>query len=496
MKAADEIVVIGAGMGGLAAAGLLAAKGYPVTVLEAAGDVGGKMRTFDVAGKRIDAGPTVLTMRPVFERLFAEIGTDLAGAVQLTRAEVLARHAWSTSEGLDLFADRDRSADAIGRFAGTTAARGYRAFCTHAESVYRTMDGLFMRADRPTPLGMVRAAGLGGLRGVLASAPFTTLWDRLGVYFPDERLRQLFGRYATYCGSSPFAAPATLALIAHVEAEGVWLVDGGMRALAAALRTAVTDAGATVRFNSEVCEILVERGRAAAVRLTSGEVIRCRAIVGNCDVGALAEGFFGMAARSAVAKDAMAPRSLSAATWGMAARVVGFPLAHHSVFFSKSSRQEFADLFEQGRPPCDPTVYICAQDRKNDGAMSNGAERLFIITNAPPDGGKTLSGDESRSRCRTAMMKTLERCGLRLEPEGEVFQGPSEFAALFPGTQGAIYGMASHGWAASFRRPGTRSRIRGLYMAGGSVHPGAGLPMAALSGRAAANNLMADLASM
>ncbi|HRD75427.1 MAG TPA: CrtD protein, partial [Hyphomicrobiaceae bacterium] len=125
-----------------------------------------------------------------------------------------------------------------------------------------------------------------------------------------------------------------------------------------------------------------------------------------------------------------------------------------------------------GVPPSDPTVYICAQDRSDSGERRADAERIFIITNAPADGGRSLGTPEEREACETRMMGTLARCGLTLMIDGMVHTGPAEFGALFPGTQGAIYGMASHGWAASFRRPGTRSRIHGLYLAGGSVHPG------------------------
>lgn len=489
------MIVIGAGMGGLAAAMLLAARGHQVTVLEKDDAVGGKMRQMTVAGRGIDAGPTVLTMKHVFEQIFADCGQDLGAVVAFHKADVLARHAWSETELLDLYADRRRSADAIGQFAGASAVRGFLEFTEHARKVFETMDPLFMRAERPTPLGMARTAGLSGLRGLVSSAPFTTLWELLGKYFRDPRLRQLFGRYATYCGSSPFDAPATLALIAHVELEGVWLVEGGIRAFAAAVSNAATKAGATVRNGASVAEIVVTNGRAAGVRLASGETMPADAVIANCDVGALALGRMGVAARGAVASDSMLPRSLSAATWGFLAQAEGTPLAHHSVFFSRSSEREFADLFARRRTPEDPTVYICAQDRTHSHVSTNPSERLFVIVNAPADAGASLTGPAEVRACRTAMMRTLARCGLRLKIEAEEHCGPRDFADRFPGTEGAIYGMASHGWAASFRRPGARSKIRGLYLAGGSVHPGAGLPMAALSGRAAAQSLMADMAS-
>ena len=489
------VIVVGAGIGGLAAAMLLAARGFDVTVLEKDEVVGGKMRQMTIAGRHIDAGPTVITMKHVFDQLFDDCGMDLRSAVELRKADVLARHAWSETETLDLYADTKRSADAVGRLAGAAAARGFIEFTEHARRVFETMDPLFMQAARPTPISMARNAGLAGLRGLVSSAPFTTLWDLLGRYFSDPRLRQLFGRYATYCGSSPFESPATLALIAHVELGGVWLVEGGIGAFGTAVGQAASSAGAIIRTGAEVAEIVVNGGRAKGVRLTSGEVIVSDAVVANCDVGALAGGRLGASARAAVASDVMLPRSLSAATWGFVARAEGMPLNHHSVFFSRSSEREFGDLFTRRRVPEDPTVYVCAQDRSDARAPSEPSERLFVIVNAPADAGASLSRQEEVSACRTALMRTLARCGLHLSVEAEEHVGPSTFAHRFPGTDGALYGMASHGWAASFRRMGARSKLRGLYLAGGSVHPGAGLPMAALSGRAAALALMADMAS-
>lgn len=491
----SEVIVIGGGIGGLAAAIGLASRGIRVRLLEKEPRVGGKMRQMTVAGKSIDAGPTVVTMRHVFEQIFAESGHDLSAEVSMRRADILARHAWSDTESLDLYADRNRSADAVGRFAGAAARRGFIEFTDHARRVFETMDPLFMRAERPTPIGIARGAGLSGLRGLIASAPFTSLWQLLGDYFPDPRLRQLFGRYATYCGSSPFEAPATLALIAHVELDGVWLVEGGLEALASAFRVVATKVGVTVSPSAEVDQIIITKGRATGVRLASGEVLACDAIVANCDVGALAGGRLGADAKRAVATDAMLPRSLSAATWGAVARVHGFPLSHHTVFFSRSSEREFDDLFSLRRMPADPTVYVCAQDRTNESAPSEPGERLFVIVNAPADAGASLSSAEEIKACRSAMMATLNRCGLRLEVEAEEHAGPALFARRYPGTNGALYGMASHGWTASFRRMGARTRIPGLYLAGGSVHPGAGLPMAALSGRLAAQCLMTDMAS-
>lgn len=221
-----RVIVIGAGIGGLAAALTLAAAGLDVTVLERADRVGGKMRSVPVGGSAIEAGPTVFTMRWVFDELFEEAGTSLEAEIGLRPASLLARHAWSGRERLDLFADVATSADAIAAFAGPREAEGYRRFCARAAEVYRTLEGPFIRADRPSPVDLAQRVGLAGIGSLWRIQPFATLWSALGEYFRDPRLRQLFGRYATYCGASPFEAPATLMLVAHVEQVGVWTVEG------------------------------------------------------------------------------------------------------------------------------------------------------------------------------------------------------------------------------------------------------------------------------
>ncbi len=490
-QGSERVVVVGAGIGGLAAALELAARGLDVTVLERGPAPGGKMREIAVGGARIDGGPTVFTMRPVFEELFAAAGADFAAHVTLRPATVLARHAWSAAERLDLFASVEQSAEAIGAFAGAAEARGYRAFCERARRVFRTLDGPFMRAPQPgSPLVLV---GRAGARDLLATAPFATLWRALGEHFQDPRLRQLFGRYATYCGSSPFLAPATLMLIAHVEQDGVWFVEGGMHRLAAAMAGLAAQRGARLRYGAAVREITAAGGRATGVTLDSGEWVAADAVVLNADLAALTGGLFGAAA--ARAAPAPGPRSLSAVTWAMLARTDGFPLLRHTVFFSRDYAGEFDDIFKRGRAPRTPTIYVCAQDRGDEGTPLPGPERLLVLMNAPASGDTSPFDPKEVEECAKRSFQLLERCGLRvLQPE-TVVTAPQDFHGLFPATGGALYGPAMHGPMAAFRRAGSRTRVANLYLAGGSIHPGSGVPMAALSGRQAAASLLADLAS-
>lgn len=488
-----RVVVVGAGMAGLVAALLLASRGVPVTLLERAAGPGGKLRTATVAGRAIDAGPTVLTLRPVLEEIFAEAGASLAAAVTLRPAELLARHAWSERQRLDLFADRQRSAEAIGAFAGAGEARGYLRFCADAGRIFRTLEHGFIRAAKPSLPGLIGGTALGELRRI---RPFTTLWAALGDYFADPRLRQLFGRYATYCGSSPFLAPATLMLVAHVEQEGVWLVEGGMHRLATALADLAAARGAELRYGAEVEAILVQSGRACGVRLAGGEQLAADALVLNADVAALAAGRLGRAAAPAVAAPPPARRSLSAVTWTLVAQAKGFPLVRHNVFFSGDYAGEFEDILRRARLPAAPTVYVCAQDRDDQGALAPAEERLLCLVNAPAIGDRHAFPAAEIEPCARRTFAFLERCGLSLEhpPQACTVTTPADFEQLFPATGSAL-------------RPGL-ARLEGLVRAPlgahppagalsrrGSCHPGPGLPMAALSGRMAATCLLADRAS-
>ncbi len=497
MRHNERVVVVGAGVGGLAAALSLASAGFAVTVLERADSPGGKIRTARVGESTIDIGPTVFTMRWAFEELFHEAGLALDDFVTLDRANVLARHAWVTGSHLDLFASVEQSADAIGRFAGAAAARGYLAFAARARSIYRTLEGSFIRRECSGPLDLIGSVGLHRLAELWRVSPFVTLWRALGGYFKDDRLRQLFGRYATYCGSSPFAAPATLMLVAHVEQDGVWLIRNGMYALVNALQQACLRCGVTFLFGSDATRINDAGGQVESVTLKNGERIGATRVIINADSSAVSDGRFGTKAAAAVPPIASATRSLSAMTWAFSARCCGLDLEHHNVFFSSDYRREFSEIFSQSQLPGEPTVYVCAQDA-GESPRPRAEKNLFCLVNAPPDGDIHHYSAAEIDVCAQRVMKVLKRCGLTLTPTADppTVTTPTDFDRLFPSTGGALYGPASHGFMASFRRHSARTKMAGLYLAGGSVHPGPGVPMAVLSGRLAAATVLADLHSI
>ena len=488
------IVVIGGGIGGLVSALDLASAGLEVIVVEKEQNLGGKIRQIDCGGKGVDSGPTVFTMRWVFDGIFQNAGCQLEDVLQIEQLKILARHTWGPTERLDLYANREQSAQAIRDFAGVDEANRFIDFCQQASKLYRALEKPYMLSARPSMMGMMSDLGPIGSKTLYEIGLFNDLWKSLSRYFKDPRIHQLFSRYATYCGSSPSQAPATLMLIAEVEMQGVWAVQGGMIAITEAITKLAKAKGVQFMTGMNCEEIMQSSGKVSGVRLSNGEIIATDNIIFNGDAMALQTGLLGQANQSASPVN-QSTRSLSALTWSMLAKPKGFPLVRHNVFFNSDYASEFTDIFYRKRLPQNPTVYVCAQDQTDTHLPHSDGERILCLVNAPASGDRdqpTLSEIES---CQEKAFSLLHRCGLALSLEEAIVTRttPQDFHRLFPATGGALYGQANHGWMDTFRRPAAQTTIPGLYLAGGSAHPGAGVPMAALSGRMAAATLMAHL---
>ena len=487
----DKVVIVGAGMGGLVSALLLAQRGMQVTVVESQSVTGGKVHTTDVGGVAIDSGPTVLTMRWVFDEIMRQVGTELDRELQLAPLSVLARHFWPDGERMDLCADPQQSEAEVERFSGGAEAERFRRFCNRARALYDTLEAPFMRSQAPQMGRFMSALGFSGLTLLTQLGPMRSLWRQLQHEFTDPRLRQLFGRYATYCGSSPWDAPATLMLIAQVEMDGVFSIRGGMFELAQTLTRLARQRGVRFMLQTPCREILVRQGKAVGVRLDHEEML-ADAVLFNGEVDALRKGLMGDALQEA-AMPSNQPRSLSALTWSVLSPRQGLDLDRHNVFFQNDYESEFDDIFQQHRLPRTPTVYVCAQDRP--GAPANlAAERLFCLVNAPAFGDEPERQEEIE-QCETTSFEQLSRLGLSVQGSTRVRGSPALFHRRFPASAGSLYGKATHGWMSIFARPGSTTAVPGLFLTGGGTHPGPGVPMTALSGMRAAEAVTASLAS-
>jgi 1-hydroxycarotenoid 3,4-desaturase len=479
----EKIVIIGAGIAGLAAALRLGHAGCDVTVVDMHPAPGGKMRSI-----ASDAGPTVLTMRAVFDRLFQDVGADIADHVTLTPLQTLARHYWDDGTSLDLMADPEASLANVRDAFGTASASEFAAFSARARRLFDAFDGPMMQTAAPDQIAVARKV-LSRPRLIADMAPHRSLAGLLKSSFRDPRLAQLFGRYATYVGGSPYQSPAILSLVWQAEAQGVWTVAGGMQRLAQAIADLAARHGVQFHHDTRALRITRQGGQISGVETTNGHFAG-GTVLFNGDPRALATGLLGQTAQPAVKTTGTEPRSLSAYVHAFAAIPQGVQLAHHTVFFGHDPAAEFAALARNVMPD-DATLYLCAQD--HGSAAPDALQRFEIIMNAPP---VLRDPEQEKTQCQKQIFARFRQFGLTFSPTPgpDSLTTPQGFDTLFPASLGSLYGRSPHGLTAAFKRPTVRTAMPGLYLAGGGVHPGAGVPMATLSGQHAAAAILTDLA--
>lgn len=487
------IVVVGAGLGGLAGAISLAASGYRVRIFEKNGSPGGKLARLEADGFAFDLGPSLLTLPDVFRELFAEAGADFDAEVPLHRLTTLCRYRFADGSALDLPDGLEAQVEAIHEL-NPAESLAWRRFAVWVREVYEAASEPFMRRPFGDLAGMTGAAGKAMLRQLPSVLSPRSLDGMAGRYFADPRLRQLIGRFATYNGSTPFRAPATFAIIAHVEhALGAFHPIGGIRRIADAEVALAGRLGVELTLNAPVTEVVLRDRQAIGVRLASGEVIEADAVLVNADATTAWERLMPPDADPWTRRRLVrAEPSTSALVMALGLRGPAPQLAHHNVAFSANYREEFADLTERRRPAEDPTVYVCASSRTDASQAPPGGEALFVMVNLP-----ALNGAEDREALiahqRERIFSRLASAGLAVDGRDIVHESyvtPSDFASRDGSRDGSLYGPASNSRLHAFwRQPNRSRRVPGLFFAGGGAHPGGGMPLVTLSGRIAADEI-------
>lgn len=479
-----DVIVVGAGIGGLSAAILLGAAGLRVLVLEKAARVGGKAGIELVDGVAVDTGPSLLTLPEVFADVFAAAGERFDEAVELLSPEPAFHYAFADGTELDLPSDLEASIEAVAQQLSSQAAVQYRAYLQHAQAIWQAAAPHFVFAEAPR-LGRLIKLGPRRWASFARVDALSSLEQSIARFVSEPHLRDIFRRFATYNGSDVRKAPGTLGCIAHVElALGARGVRGGLHALAIALERAATAVGVEFEFGVSVDEVLLTGGKATGVRCQDGRMVLADQVLLNADVGALEDGLLSKAGRTR-SPWRRGPPSMSAYTGVVKARRrAGRPA--HAVAFPSDYLQEFVDIFDRGRTPQAPAIYVCAGEVAHGREGWPNHEPLFVMINAPAISERTLL--EADDVVRERMLAIMVRRGI-IESDDEVvwWRTPEDLARAFPGSRGALYGDAFHGPWAAFRRPDNGDRaVAGLFLASGSAHPGGGVPLAAQSGKQAA----------
>lgn len=479
----EPVVVVGAGVGGLAVAIRLAAAGHRVVVLERNEVVGGKLAAIGHEGFAFDVGPSLLTLPHVFDELFRVAGTTMAAEVDLVRLDPQFHYHWPDGSELVMANDPEATADAFEAF-HPGAGAAWRRFDDHGRRIWEISERSFFAGPMSGPTQLLRR--LRSPTDLLAIDPLRTLHHRAVEVFDEPRLVQWAGRYATYSGSSPYRVPATLACIPHLESRyGCWYVGGGLDALRGALQRTAEAVGVELRTRAEVVRIASHDGAVTGVELADGSTIASAVVVANADAEHVYRDL--LPDRRALRRVHRADPSMSGFVLTAAVRGRTPAVGHHNVWFAADDRAEFVDL-DAGRMAADPTIYACVSAVTDSSQAPLGDENWFVLVNTPP--GLELDGVAEGRR-------VLDRLAARGVDLGDRIvwsdtMTPADLAARYRSPGGAIYGTSSNGRRAAFLRPGNRGPVRGLYLVGGSSHPGGGLPIVAISARIVAGMIESD----
>jgi phytoene desaturase len=492
----NRVVVVGGGLGGLATACTLAARGYAVTLCDKNPWVGGKAAVLAEQGFRFDMGPTILTIPRVLKRIYAEAGRDLEDHLDLVPLDPQWRSFFDDGSTLDLHADVDRMRTTLDAYApGTGSGAGYGRFMELSERLHRISEEYFFWRNVGGLKDMFdprRGLSLSIVKEVMGMRPGRSVAGTVRSFVPDQRAAQMLDHFTQYVGSSPDASPAVLCGIAHMQSnDGVWYPRGGTGAVPRALASLAVDLGVEIRTKTPVRRIIVEEGRVQGIETASGEVIHAAAVVSNSDsVRTHRELVDGQPQRKFLGRRKYEPACSGVVLYlGLDKRYE--QLIHHNFVFSEDPHAEFEAIYRRGEPAPDPTCYVCAPAVTEPEVAPPGGEALYVLVHTPylrphHDWSKMLPEYRNtiiRKLERTAGMKDLER--------HIVFERaltPQDINDRYHVLDGAIYGLASHGKFLGAFKPANRSPdIQGLYLAGGSAHPGPGMPMVLMSGWIAAD---------
>jgi phytoene desaturase len=490
-----RIVVVGAGMGGLAVSARLAAGGHDVTVCERAPSVGGQVAHYARDGFCFDTGPHLLTLPAVYRDLFLKTGAALEDSVELVAVDPVRRYQFADGTRLDLpNASRGRTTTAFDAAFGAGAGDQWAALMDRGGQVWDATRGPFLESPVEGARTLLRESRR--VRDLRAVAPWQTLRGLGRRYLKDPRLRMLLDRYATYTGSDPRRAPAALVTIPYVEQTfGCWYVRGGLHRLAEALHERVLERGVVVRTDADVARVVLEGGRAVGVQLSDGEQLPADAVVSDADAAHLYHDLL-PSNEAAGARRALARTTPSTSGFVMLLALRGRTAGqqHHTVLFPGDYDGEFDAVFgtagHRGRPhPVDdPAIYISAPD---DPATrpDDDHEAWFVLVNAPrhyPDdasGGIDWDTPGLADAYADRLLQVMAERGLDVRDRllWRHVRTPADLHRATRSVGGSIYGTSSNGARAAFLRPSNRSPVPGLFLVGGSAHPGGGLPLVGMS---------------
>lgn len=472
---ASRAIVIGAGLGGLAAAVRLRARGYQVTVIEALDRLGGRARVLERDGFTFDMGPTVITAPHLIDELFALLGADRREHVELIPLDPFYRLLFPDGSQFDFVGDEERLLNEIARFEPRDVD-GYRRLARHARRIFDV--GYTQLADKPFHdfRDMLRV-----LPAMARLRSDRSVYDVVARYIRDERLRQVFSFESLLVGGNPFTTTSIYLLIHWLERRwGVHYARGGTGAIVSALAALLEAHGVEVRTGEAMREVIIENGRAVGVRISTAagdRVERADLVVCNADPDTVYRDSVAARSRPLLARRRLR-QSMSLFVAYFGAKRTYPNLAHHTVVFGPRYRELLDDIFERQVLADDMSLYLHAPTR-TDSAMAPAGHESFYVLAPVPNARSGVNWTREAPRYFDRVMTTLERRVLpnvKAQLVSASWITPDDFARDLRSTDGAAFGPEPRLTQSAWFRHHNQSPIRGLYFVGAGTHPGAGIP--------------------
>jgi diapolycopene oxygenase len=491
-----RIAVIGSGLGGLAAAATLAARGYEVEVFEKNPWLGGKAAVLQEEGFRFDMGPTILIRPSVLRRMFTEANRKLEDYLDMVRLDPQWRCFFDDGLVLDLEDNLQAMAGTLDKLKPGMGG-GFLRFQELSEQLHTISNKFFFWrsvGSMMDTLDLKGAFSIAVLKDVLRMRLGQSVSGTIRDFIPDARVAQMLDHYTQYVGSSPDASPAILCAIGHMQSEeGIWYPIGGTRAVPEALVKLGRELGVQYHPSTEVERIVIENGKIAGLTLAGGATQRFDAIVSNEDAVRTYRELIGGEPAERFEKERSYEPACSGVVLYLGLNKRYDHLAHHCFVFSRDPEEEFHHIYDLGQPAPDPTCYLASTTRTEAATAPEGGDALYVLVHTPylrPG----HNWDEMFPKYRQVILDKLKRtAGMPDLEERIVFERaltPVDIHNRYKVLNGAIYGLSSHGrWNGAFKPSNLRRDLDGLFLAGGAAHPGPGMPMVLMSGWIAADAL-------
>ena len=494
VKQPERIAVVGAGIGGLCTAARLAKAGHLVTIFESSNRTGGKCRTEWIGRYAFDTGPSLLTLPAVYRDFFQRTGDVMGRVMEIEEVNPSFDYRFHDGKSVKFSnLSRKKTLAAISESLGEEAALEWDALMRQAEAMWDVSRGPFVESELKSPLSLLKRPRL--MRDLKTIAPWKSL---RGIGIRNPYLAKIMDRYATYSGSDPRVAPAVLSTIAFVEeAFGAWHVKGGVGTLSEKITERCEKLGVTIRLNTYVDEITTKSGAVTGV-VVQGHHEEFDRVVANADAQFVYNNLMAPTNKVVKIRKQLAKSEPSLAGFSLLLGLkpsTAEPLAHHTILFPENYDLEFESIFTSKTPVEKPTIYICAP-RDPLMVKDAGHEAWFVLVNAPRhdpyEGGFDWSDAEFNQRYAHSIINQIEAAGIAVRDRLEVLEirTPLDLQESVHAPGGSIYGSSSNGARSAFSRAKNRSPINGLYLVGGSAHPGGGLPLVGLSAEIVANAIL------